>query len=274
MGITLKLSKSTFAMARIKWFGRTFNSNGVTVDNDKVNSIIEEGRPRDLEDVRSLLMACQYNAKFAFDNDIQGSYEDITLPLRKLLRRDAVFRWEAKVEEAYNKLINIISNPATLHTFSKDSKTHFVGIQASLYQEIPTNRHQKRTWIPIDHVSRALTPTETRYSPIERESLGLAWGMEQFRYYIVGSKFIAWTDHQPLSTIYNNQQKLTSKRIGKHRNLVQDLDFSLSYLRGRHMPCDYGSRHPNPIHHLPADEQDQLGFDNGKDIYVRKIIDM
>ena len=40
------------------------------------------------------------------------------------------------------------------------------------------------------------------------------------------------------------------------------------------MHCDYGSRHPNPICHISADEQDRLGFDNGKDIYVRKIIDM
>ena len=65
VGITLKLSKSTFAMPMIKWFGRTFNSNGVTADIGKVNGIIDEGRPKDIEEVRSLLMACQYNAKFA-----------------------------------------------------------------------------------------------------------------------------------------------------------------------------------------------------------------
>ena len=66
MGITLKLSKSTFAMPMIKWFGRTFTSNGVTADIGKVEGIIDEGRPKDIEEVRSLLMACQYNAKFAF----------------------------------------------------------------------------------------------------------------------------------------------------------------------------------------------------------------
>ena len=40
------------------------------------------------------------------------------------------------------------------------------------------------------------------------------------------------------------------------------------------MPCDYGSRHPNPIVHLSPEEQDALGFDNGKDVYVRKIISL
>ena len=40
------------------------------------------------------------------------------------------------------------------------------------------------------------------------------------------------------------------------------------------MPCDYGSRHANPIDHLSETDQDKLGFDTGNKIYVRKIIDL
>ena len=40
------------------------------------------------------------------------------------------------------------------------------------------------------------------------------------------------------------------------------------------MPCDYGSRHPNPINHLSLDEQVDLGFDHGQDIYVRRMINI
>ena len=83
---------------------------------------------------------------------------------------------------------------------------------------------------------------------------------------------MAWTDHEPLPSIYNNKQKQTSKRIAKHRDLVQDLDFKVMYLKGREMPCYYGSRHPNRIDHLSQEEQEKLGFDTRKDIYVRKVI--
>ena len=279
-GITLKLSKSTFAMPMIKWFGRTFTSNGVTADMGKVEGIIEEGRPKDIEEVRSLLMACQYNAKFAFDNGNLGSYEDITLPLRKMLKKDAVYVWDDTTEEAYRNLVEILCNPSTLQAFDKSRETHIVadasetGIQASLYQVTTLKQRRKPTWVPVDHVSRALTATESRYSPIERESLGLSWGIEQFRFYVVGSHFSAWTDHEPLPSIYNNRQKPTSKRIAKHRDTIQDLDFKVGYLRGTDMPCDYGSRHPNPIVHLSSEEQDLLGFDNGREIYVRKIINL
>jgi len=40
-------------------FGQTFYSNGVTADPQKIQNIKDGGRPRNTEDVRSLLMACQ-----------------------------------------------------------------------------------------------------------------------------------------------------------------------------------------------------------------------
>ena len=61
-GIVLKPSKSTFGLTRIKWFGREFHSNGVTADKDKIGNIKMAGQPTSTEDVRSLLMACQFNA--------------------------------------------------------------------------------------------------------------------------------------------------------------------------------------------------------------------
>ena len=278
MGISLKLSKSTFGMPRIKWFGRVFTSNGVTADPGKVEKIIEAGRPQSIEEIRSFLMACQYNAKFAFDNHDLGSYEEVTKPLRLMLKKDSVFRWGKQEENSYRKLIAIINNPSTLQPYNPELATHFMadssqtGIQASIYQELPGKG--KPVWVPVDHVSRAVTETEERYSPIERESLGISWGMEQFRHYLVGNDFTAWTDHEPLPSIYNNPQKIASKRISKHRDAVQDLKFKLRYLKGEKMPCDYGSRHPNPIEHLTVEEREVLGFDMGKDIYVRRIFNI
>ena len=270
-GIILKPSKSNFCMDRITWFGRTFTSNGVTTDPEKLNNITQAGRPTNTEDVRSLLMACQFNAKFVFDHPrVEGTYEEITLPLRKLLQKDAEFKWDEEEDQAYQKLIEIMNNPSTLQPYKLGKHTHIVtdaseyGIQASIYQE--TTDHQTKTqWVPIDHASRTLTPTEQRYSPIERESLAISWGLEQFRFYVVGSRFTCWTDHQPLIPILNNIQKPTSKRISRHRDKIQDLQFTAKYLPGKNMPCDYGSRHATPINHLNAQEQEQLRFDNGQE---------
>ena len=80
-----------------------------------------------------------------------------------------------------------------------------------------------------------LTPQKQRYSPIERESLALIWGAE---YYLVDQDYTAWTDHEPLLSIYNNLQKPITKRIARHHN---NLRFRVKYLKGDRMPCDYDS---------------------------------
>ena len=273
-GIVLKSSKTNSCLNSIKWFGRTFTSEGVTVDKDKINAIVAEGRPESIEETRSFLMACQYNAKFLFDSpEITDSYEDITAPLRSLLKKDAKFVWNTEQEAAYTKLLTLMESPATLRPYKLGLPTHFVadsseiGIQASIYQQ----QEKSKVWVPVEHISRSLTPTESDYSPIERESLAQYWGMDQLRFYLVGSTFTAWTDHQPLVSIYNNKNKKTSKRIAKHRDNIRDLQYVMQHLAGDEMPCDYGSRHPYPISHLGETELEKLGCDVGKEIYVRRI---
>ena len=258
-------------MNEVEWFGRRFTPYGVSADPKKIIIIQEKGRPSSSEDVWSLLMTCQYNAKFTFDNPTATeSYEEITAPLRALPKQNCRFTWGEKQDEGYQKLTTIMNSTTTLRPYSKEKPTHFVadgsplGIQATIYQEA------KDRWVPIDHVSRALTPTEQKYAPIERESLAQSWGMTQFRYYLLGKQFTCWTDHQPLIPLYNNRQKTASLRISNHRDKIQDLSFKMQYLPGKEMPSDYGSRHPTPDH-LSEEEQNRLGFDNGQEIIVRKI---
>ena len=199
----------------------------------KIDSIKENGRPQNTEDVRSLLMACQYNAKFSFDNPTATeSYEEITAPLRALLKKNTRFHWNNREEQSYQKLMNTMTSETTLRPYDINMKTHFIadasplGIQASIYQE-----DEEGVWLPVDHLSRALTPTEQKYSPIEKESLAQSWGMEHFRFYLIGSAFNSWCDHKPLIPLYNNRQSVVSKRIARHRDQVQDLDYTMKHLQ-------------------------------------------
>ena len=66
--IRLKLSKSTFCSSEVSWFGRIFSGTGMPADPIKIAAIIEAGRPRNVEDGRSFLQVCAYNAKFSFDH--------------------------------------------------------------------------------------------------------------------------------------------------------------------------------------------------------------
>ena len=53
----------------------------------------------------------------------------------------------------------------------------------------------------VAYASRTLTPTEQRYTQIEKEALALTWACEKFCNYLIGTKFLLETDHKLLVPI-------------------------------------------------------------------------
>ena len=273
MGVRLKLSKSTFCSPEVKWFGRVFGNKGYSADPDKIRLIVEAGRPNTIEDIRSFLQACSYNAKFAFDHTQPYTYQEITAPLRELLEKAAKFVWTDRREDSYQALLRILSDKTTLRPFRPDLPTHFIsdacrqGLAASVYQE-----ERDGTLVPVDHVDRALSITEQGWeSQLEWESLGKAWGMQMLRPYLVGKEFTSWGDHQPLVPLYNNPTMPAGRRVTKHRQQVQDLVFKDKFLSGKANPCDYSSRHTTQLEGLSQADREKLGVDDCDEVMVMRV---
>ena len=121
-GITFKLSKSTFCLPEVRWFGRVFSSTGMSADPDKISHIITAGRPGSTEDVRSFLQAAAYNARYSFDHKEDCTYEEVTKPLREMLVKDLAFSWTARREQAYQTILRMMSDKTTLRPFSKEQR--------------------------------------------------------------------------------------------------------------------------------------------------------
>ena len=71
-----------------------FSAAGLSADPDKIQHIVQAGRPETIGDVRSLLQAAAYNAKYGFDHLEDKSYQEVTAPLKRLLIKDAAYRWD------------------------------------------------------------------------------------------------------------------------------------------------------------------------------------
>ncbi|KAL1139186.1 hypothetical protein AAG570_009245 [Ranatra chinensis] len=80
---------------------------------------------------------------------------------------------------------------------------------------------------PVAFVSRKLTPTESRYSVIERELLGVVWAVEYFRPYLFGRQFLIKTDHKPL--VWVGGLKETSARGAHWKDRLAAYSFTISH---------------------------------------------
>ena len=98
----------------------------------------------------------------------------------------------------------------------------------------------------IAYASRALTPTERRYSQTEKEALAIVWGIEHFHLYLYGASFTLYTDHKALEVIFGNPVSKPPARIERWLLRLQQYNFRVMYKRGSQNPADFLSRHPVP----------------------------
>ena len=125
---------------------------------------------------------------------------------------------------------------------------------------------------PISFMSKALTNTQSRYSNIEREILGMVTGVEHFHQYLFGRQFTLYTDHKPIKNLVLKPLVDTSPRIRLMLRLTQ-YNMNVQYKASKYLLLsDCLSRLSNPamqeedeslnLHVTPieSEENDSLPF--------------
>ena len=106
----------------------------------------------------------------------------------------------------------------------------------------------------VQFASRALSAVEQRYSQTECEALAITWACEHFHIYIFGAPFTVFTDHKPLTSIFNNTHSQLSAHIERWVLRTQPYDMTVIYRPGHDNPADYLSCHST---HLPPSNREQ-----------------
>ena len=89
---------------------------------------------------------------------------------------------------------------------------------------------------PVTYASKSLSDTEARYSNIEREMLGLVFGLERFHYYVYGRSVIIETDHKPLEAIAKKILCSAPPRIARMLLHEQQYDLTIKYVPWKDIP--------------------------------------
>ena len=239
VGLTLNREKCLFAQKSLTFFGFVFSDKGVSADPEKVKSIHNAPAPQSASEVRSFLGMATYCAKFI------PRFSDLTHSLRELTKKNTPFRWSEKQQQDFDALKKALTSHTVVAYFDPHKETEVitdaspVGLSAILSQLSPTK--QRRV---VAYVSRALTPTERRYSQTEREALGIVWAVERLHTYLYGGSFKLYTDCKPIEMILNNPKSNPPARIARWNLRLQEYNFDVIHTKGQDNPSDFLSRHP------------------------------
>ena len=141
----------------------------------------------DVKEARRLLDVVNYLARFT------PHLADICRPIRQLTKKDVPWRWTEAEEEAFEEIKRaIVSNPVLIRFFNPavavQTDASSTGLRAVLLQ----------MGQPIAYASRSLKESEKKYAQIEKEMLGVVFGLERFHQYTYAKAVTVETDHQPL----------------------------------------------------------------------------
>ena len=167
----------------------------------------------------------------------------ITEPLYDLTKKNVEFVWEREHQRAFDKVKEALSATETLAYFDPSKQVIIQtdaskrGVGAVLLQE----------GCPVAYASKSLSHTEANYSNIEREMLGVVFGLERFHHYVYGRHIILQTDHKPLESISKKTLSNALPRLMRMLLRIQPYDVEIKYVPGREIPvADALSRNSIP----------------------------
>ena len=167
-GITVNPDKCVFDVEEVQFVGLVFKKHGIKPYLKNVRNLQDASQPTSKAELRSFLGIAGFSERFI------PNFASIVHPLRQKLKENA-WAWDGECQEAFLRLQDSLSEFSQLYHYVIGHDTEVVvdasmtGLGAILIQRAS----KTEAFHPVMYKSRALKEVETRYSPTEREALGV-----------------------------------------------------------------------------------------------------
>ncbi|PIK53738.1 Retrovirus polyprotein [Apostichopus japonicus] len=205
-GLKIKVSKCEFFRPEVKYLGHRITKDGVKADPDKIEAVKNWPTPKFVKELRSFLGFCSFYRRFVQNfSKIAGPLHALVAKTMQALKQSkkSELDWNLEHQQAFEILKGALCTQPILayadfsKPFEVEVDASFQGLGAILMQRQEGKRRV------ISYASRTLRGAEKnmqKYSSMKLELLGLKWAVtEKFREYLIGNKFVVYTDNNPLA---------------------------------------------------------------------------
>lgn len=226
-GILAKRSKCEFMVPSVDFLGYRVDGEGRHPTDEKIAAIKGAASPKNVAELRSYLGLINYYGNFI------PSLSTLLQPLHELLREGVKWAWTEECEKAFELSQSELVADKVLVPYDEKRKL-ILAYDASPYGVGAVISHamddgEER---PSAFASRTLTKSERNYSQIDKEAMGIVFGVRKFHKYLYGRMFHLLTDHKPLVTILGPKTAvptLAAARMQRWAVILQAYDYQVEY---------------------------------------------
>jgi hypothetical protein len=239
--IKVNQKKCVFLQSSVEYVGHLVDFKGIHPLPSKVFALRHAPTPQSAEELGTFLGVLNYY------HDYVPMLSAIAQPLYEAAN-SSNWSWNEKLESCYQTVKNLLTSDLVLIPYdpeksiivTADAAPNGIGGVLSLLDSGVEK--------PVAFVSRTLSKAEKKYSQLEKEALALIFTLKKFHKYLYGRHFVLYTDHKPLTSIFDphkNIPSLARARIQRWALILSAYQYEIKFRKGtENVPADVLSRLP------------------------------
>ncbi|KAL0174051.1 hypothetical protein M9458_030019 [Cirrhinus mrigala] len=217
-----KEEECEFHLDKISFLGYVISPEGVSMDEQKVNAVLNWPRPKTLKELQRFLGFSNFYRRFI------RHFSTVAAPLAAMVKRGTSrLTWSEPALQAFNDLRQRFTSAPVLHHPDPD-KPFIVEVDASstgVGAVLSQRQGESLKIFPCAYFSHKLTPPERNYDVGNRELLAIKLALEEWRHWLE-----VLTDHKNLE--YLRLAKLLNHRQARWALFFSRFDFTVTYRPG------------------------------------------
>lgn len=231
-GMVINVSKCVFGAPQVIFLGYLISESGTKPLDTKVEAIRDFPPPKDVRQLRRFLGMANFYRRFL------PHAAQIQAPLNSLLtgavKGSTPINLTGDALQAFMDTKESLSNAALLAHPDCRAKLALVTDASDVaLGAVLQQQYQDNVWQPLAFFSRKLSPSQTKYSPYDRELLAIYEAIKYFRHMLEARHFTIYTDHKPISFAFHERKHNCSPRQYRHLDYISQFTTDIRHISGK-----------------------------------------
>ncbi|GBG71527.1 hypothetical protein CBR_g8945 [Chara braunii] len=179
----INAKKCEWAKTHVLYMGHVLDGDGIKLEDSKIVAIRDWPTPCTLTELRSFLGLANYYRKFV------RNFSTIAASLRRLLKKEAIRKWDKDCTSALKKLkralieypVLKVADPSLPFVVTTDASQYGIG---DVLQQDDGNGYR-----PVEFMSARMPSEKVATSTYQRELYALRQALEHWRHFLLGRHF-------------------------------------------------------------------------------------